>query len=130
LADLDGFKNINNIHGHVTGDRVLRAVGQILEKEIRTSDLVARYTGDSFLVMLRSADQTGAEMATWRLGKRIAECEIISRGQKIPISAHFGIASYPACGDLADPDTMFKLAFEDLCKARESSTTAEQQKAA
>lgn len=129
LADLDGFKNINSVHGHVTGDRVLRTVGQIFEQEIRTSDLVARYAGDSFLVMLRCADQTGTEMVAWRLGKKIAECEIVSRGQRVPISAHFGIASYPACA-ATDPDTMFKTAFADLCEARESSVTVDQPKAA
>ncbi|MEN6521268.1 MAG: diguanylate cyclase [Armatimonadota bacterium] len=129
LVDLDGFKEINSVHGHVTGDRVLQSVGKIILKEIRSSDLVARYAGDSFLVMLRCADQAGAEIVAWRLDKRIAACDIVSRGRKIPVSAHTGLATYPACA-ADDPDTLFKAAFANLCRSRESTQAIDQPKAA
>ena len=52
FMDLDGFKNINDTMGHLTGDRVLKQIARILQDNVRASDIVARVGGDEFIVVL------------------------------------------------------------------------------
>ena len=61
FADLDKFKEVNDTHGHITGDRVLQAVASILRRSVRTSDIVARFGGDEFVILLEDMDLDQAE---------------------------------------------------------------------
>jgi diguanylate cyclase (GGDEF)-like protein len=108
LIDLDEFKTINCTYGHETGDRVLRTIGEILKKEIRATDLAARYSSDSFLVLLRFADPSGAEIVAWRLKNRISELKVTAHGQLVPISASAGIVTYPTTCAAREPDDIFR----------------------
>lgn len=120
LIDLDNFKQINSTFGHSTGDRVLWLVGQVLRRELRASDLAARYGSDAFVVMLRSTDSTGADMVSWRLKSRIGVCNLTVSGQAIQISASIGSVTYPDSA-ARDPDDLFKEAYGSLCDARSSA---------
>ena len=65
IVDLDHFKQVNDVHGHPTGDEVLRRVGDALRHSVRVYDVVARYGGDEFVVIAIQADEaTAAEVAT------------------------------------------------------------------
>jgi diguanylate cyclase (GGDEF)-like protein len=65
IVDLDDFKHVNEMHGHLAGDEVLRRVGQSLRDTVRTYDLVARYGGDEFVVVALDADErTAVDVAT------------------------------------------------------------------
>ncbi len=96
FLDLDGFKNINDQFGHLAGSGTLAEVGAILAEAVRESDILARYGGDEFVVVLPETPPSGALVIAERLRKAIEEhCFLQSQGLNARISASFGIASYP-----------------------------------
>ena len=92
LMDLDGFKAVNDDMGHVVGDGTLRDIGQILMKHSRGINVVSRYGGDEFAVLLVETSKAGARIYADRIRQIIATYPF-SHGK--PITASFGIASLP-----------------------------------
>jgi len=96
FLDLDGFKSINDQYGHLAGSRTLSEVGQILLQAVRESDILARYGGDEFVVVLPETPPSGALVIAERIRKAIESHAFLeAQGLKARISASFGIASYP-----------------------------------
>jgi diguanylate cyclase (GGDEF)-like protein len=96
FLDLDGFKSINDQYGHLAGSRTLSEVGQILLQAVRESDILARYGGDEFVVVLPETPPSGALVIAERIRKAIESHAFLEgQGLKARISASFGIASYP-----------------------------------
>lgn len=94
--DLDGFKPINDKHGHGTGDKVLIQVSQRLRTAARATDLVARVGGDEFIVILENlANPSDAEPFTQRLHEILGAPMTIANGPKCSIGASIGLAFYP-----------------------------------
>lgn len=73
MVDIDSFKEINDRYGHVVGDHVLRNVGQLLKANVRDSDIVGRFGGDEFLIVLIDASGTGAIIVAERLHAALAD---------------------------------------------------------
>ncbi len=96
FLDLDGFKNINDRYGHLAGSATLTEVGAILAEAARESDILARYGGDEFVVVLPETPASGALVIAERI-RRAIEAQQFLKGQGLEarISASFGIASYP-----------------------------------
>ena len=96
FLDLDGFKSVNDAHGHLAGSRTLTEVGGILMEAVRESDILARYGGDEFVVVLPETPPSGALVIAERI-RRAIECHVFLTDVKLEarISASFGIASYP-----------------------------------
>lgn len=93
MLDLDHFKQINDNHGHETGDRVLVAVANTLLRHIRTYDDAFRMGGEEFLIILKGVDAIGAASVLERLRAAISRIEMKTpNAHLIPITASFGYA--------------------------------------
>ncbi len=113
MLDIDEFKLLNDTHGHPAGDAVLRRVGALLSEQTRAADVVGRYGGDEFLLVLpeTSADEAGALAEKLRAALR-DEPYVTAAGEQIPIHASFGIAAYPE--DVPDANGLVALADANL----------------
>jgi len=96
FLDLDGFKGINDQYGHLAGSGTLTEVGAILAEGVRESDILARYGGDEFVVVLPETPASGALVIAERLRRAVEEHRFLEgQGISARISASFGIATYP-----------------------------------
>lgn len=89
--DLDGFKGVNDRHGHLRGDAVLSGVAQVLAERLRTSDLLARLGGDEFAVLCPETDARGAARVFEDLHQRL---NAAARAQGWEIGFSIGVASF------------------------------------
>jgi diguanylate cyclase (GGDEF)-like protein len=71
--DLDGFKAVNDAHGHAAGDRLLKAVGRLLQGAVRETDTAARIGGDEFALVLPDTDERGARQVVEKLARELGE---------------------------------------------------------
>jgi diguanylate cyclase (GGDEF)-like protein len=96
MVDLDYFKPINDNFGHQIGDKMLKQVAFFLKKLIRTTDLVGRYGGDEFLIILTGTEKTGAMIAAERIRETIANKHFkLSEKTTIRNTLSLGVTSYP-----------------------------------
>jgi diguanylate cyclase (GGDEF)-like protein len=93
LVDLDDLKVINDRHGHQTGSMAIQVVANTLRRVIRTTDCVARFGGDEFVLILRDADRTGARVVVNRLRDLLAE-ERIPTAPEARLSVSVGVAIF------------------------------------
>ncbi len=93
-VDLDHFKRVNDAHGHSVGDVVLQAAAARMHEAIRASDLLFRYGGEEFVVVLAQTGLSGAELVAERIRSRIAESAIIGEGFSLSVAVSLGVAMY------------------------------------
>jgi diguanylate cyclase (GGDEF)-like protein len=91
-VDLDGFKSVNDCHGHAAGDAVLKAIASVLLASVRTSDIVARLGGDEFAVMLWNLSEQDALVKAAALEDLIAAHVIPWGGSALSVGASTGVA--------------------------------------
>ncbi|MDH6232340.1 diguanylate cyclase (GGDEF)-like protein [Mesorhizobium soli] len=92
LMDIDHFKAVNDTHGHGVGDLVLQRVGETLRKEVRSIDVVARFGGEEFVVMVRSATADGGRQLAEKLRLALAAMVVSPNHPELRITASFGVA--------------------------------------
>ncbi|MDP9339932.1 MAG: diguanylate cyclase [Acidobacteriota bacterium] len=105
LMDLDRFKFVNDFYGHLEGDLVLQRVGHILETNCRRSDVVARYGGDEFVILMPETNMEHARQLSSKLRACVTADSLLREKN---ISASFGIACYPLHG--SSPQELIQVA--------------------
>ena len=99
MLDIDGFKSFNDTYGHPVGDVILRQVADLLDENTRTCDVVGRYVGDEFVLVLPETSLAGAGALVEKMHSKLGETPYVTpTGERIPIHASFGIAVYPNDG--------------------------------
>jgi diguanylate cyclase (GGDEF)-like protein len=98
FIDLDHFKDINDAYGHPAGDACLRAIVEPIQAELRQSDVVGRYGGEEFVVILSSADTTAAQPIAERIRERVAGVSVEGFGAQIRLTCSIGVAGSDALG--------------------------------
>lgn len=93
LMDLDRFKTINDEHGHPVGDAILRAVAAILVGELRPVDVVARFGGEEFALLLPDATPEDGAAVAERIRRVIEALRVSTAGQPLELTASFGVAA-------------------------------------
>ena len=111
LVDTDHFKEINDTHSHLVGDRVLRLVAEMLSEHARAADTVCRYGGDEFVVILSSADSMSAAAFAERFRRRLRDRASVAlpRGE-VRITATVGIATFLEDEGASTPEDLLRLA--------------------
>ncbi|HSB54529.1 MAG TPA: diguanylate cyclase [Gemmatimonadales bacterium] len=117
MVDVDNFKHINDAHGHIVGDGVLRQLGAILRREQRTVDIVARYGGEEFVVLLPETATSGARIFAERIIKKVASQNFGEDGRQVHVTISVGIACYPD-QRVTDSESLLHLADQNLYKAK------------
>lgn len=94
MIDINSFKELNDRYGHVTGDRALRHLGELLKANVRDSDIVGRFGGDEFLVILIDANHDGADIVAERLYQALANERVrLEPGRVPPLETSMGMAT-------------------------------------
>jgi diguanylate cyclase (GGDEF)-like protein len=102
MLDLDGLKPVNDNFGHHYGDRILRAVADVIRKGVRGIDSAARYGGDEFVVILPETEPEGALVVAEKLRQAIAQIRVTGGQRNVRTSASIGVVTYPDDGTTSD----------------------------
>ncbi len=117
LLDLDHFKEINDRWGHLAGDQVLREVGERLQGGLRSADVVGRYGGEEFLVVLPASGLETGRIVAERLRRSLADAPVLHGGEAIRVTASFGVAALTEAEGRA-VEELLALADERLYQAK------------
>ncbi len=105
FLDLDYFKNINDTYGHEIGDRILQHLAHHMTQKCRDTDILARFAGDEFVIILPETDRKQAETLLQRLKTHLDNTPMeLDEGDPIAVSASYGIASTEDIADETSPE--------------------------
>jgi diguanylate cyclase (GGDEF)-like protein len=117
LLDIDHFKHFNDTHGHEAGDRALQTFAYVLKSRFRGSDIVCRYGGEEFVVILPGSDMAGAREGAEQLREAVRNEPVVFEGNNLGhLTISIGVATWPSTTD--EPGQLFKLADKALYRAK------------
>jgi two-component system, cell cycle response regulator len=112
VTDIDFFKKVNDTYGHDIGDVVIKGLGDILRKHKRTTDVVARFGGEEFVVLCEQTDEHGAMLLAERIREELQKTVFSTPNGKLQVTCSLGVATFPEAGN--DWESMFKAADDAL----------------
>ncbi|MFO0675449.1 MAG: diguanylate cyclase [Polyangiaceae bacterium] len=112
VTDIDFFKKVNDTYGHDVGDLVIRGLGDILARQKRETDVVARFGGEEFVVLCEQTDEKGALLLAERIREELEKTIFRAATTSFQVTCSIGIATFPVAG--GDWDAIFKAADEAL----------------
>lgn len=118
LLDLDHFKSVNDTHGHLMGDEVLRAVTAVVRGRVRAEEAVGRLGGEEFGILLPETTLHGARVVAADLQQRIADAPVSRDAPSLRVTASFGVATLTP--DCANPEALLARADQLLYAAKTS----------
>lgn len=118
MLDLDRFKLVNDTFGHPTGDVILYETARILRETAREIDMVGRYGGEEFVVILPGTDEEAAAQFADRVRVAVSEYLFRDEANEVTMTVSGGVASFPGL-DIDHPDVLIKRADEALYAAKE-----------
>ncbi|HEY8091462.1 MAG TPA: sensor domain-containing diguanylate cyclase [Polyangiaceae bacterium] len=118
VVDIDFFKKVNDTHGHDVGDVVIRGLGEVLKRQKRTTDVVARFGGEEFVVLCEQTDEKGAMLLAERIREELAKTIFRTSTGAISVTCSVGVATMPEAGQAWEP--LFKAADEALYVSKRS----------
>ena len=116
MLDIDDFKALNDTHGHLAGDAVLRKVSEVLQDSARSEDAPCRFGGDEFALLLQDASGFSAKLIAERIRKTLSEVELTWQGERMPLAVTIGVATYPTDAD--SPAELIMLADRRLYRGK------------
>jgi two-component system cell cycle response regulator len=119
MIDLDHFKMVNDTYGHLVGDEVLRGIAVILQRSLRSVDMVARYGGEEFVIVLPETGEHGAVVFAERIRQRVEQHVFeVGPGRNIRVTVSIGLSSFPA-PHVESAEDLFARADAALYRAKE-----------
>jgi len=116
LVDIDEFKSMNDLHGHLMGDRILQSISNLFRSTLRRRDKVGRFGGDEFLIVLPETGPKGAHQVAERIRSGLVTSVHADLGIPVPVTASFGVAS--GSTDMASPEELLQNADTALYRAK------------
>src|SRR6478672_5262128 len=116
MFDIDHFKKINDVNGHLAGDYVLRELANLVKQRIRKEECFARYGGEEFSVVMPEAGPENARRFSEKIRKLVEDHHFSFEGKDIPVTISLGVADMT--GDMTEPMQFIKGADANLYKAK------------
>jgi diguanylate cyclase (GGDEF)-like protein len=118
VVDIDFFKKVNDTYGHDVGDLVIRGLGEVLKRQKRSTDVVARFGGEEFVVLCEQTDEKGAMLLAERIREELAKTLFRTPQGATSVTCSVGVATLPEAGGGWEP--LFKAADEALYVSKRS----------
>ncbi|NPC72744.1 GGDEF domain-containing protein [Corallococcus sp. AB004] len=118
MFDIDHFKQINDVHGHLAGDYVLRELAQSIKRLVRREQCFARYGGEEFAVVMPEDGPDKARLFAEKIRKLVEDKRFVFEDKDIPVTISLGVAE--VASEMSEPSQFIKVADANLYKAKKS----------